>query len=325
MSGVKKTIRNLDTLDYERRERLALLRLNEKEKKFCDVFVQTMDWRIALKEAGYAIQETGRHDFDETHNFAEFQRIVKRVHVAEYIMLLKESVVSRLGFSLDEIIEEYRRIAMVKMSDFYTWDSKGIKRLKPAEQLTEEQKSAVMEISETTSKAGTTVKIKLFPKQPALDRLYEILRELEEISKKEARDGKGPMVIDKRQVNVFLQDPVNRRSIEHLAEGLMGRSIFLTNKDRKREEFDRYIEQITNRVLGGDLEGTGCTGGARLLPGADAGESGSETGDGGVDGAGEAEDQLAAGVGCGPDGPGGCDEDEQEEVDPGRYGCIDGL
>lgn len=255
----------MDVKDYERREKLAHLRLTPQEKLFCEIYVTTMDWKVAMLEAGYAMQDTGETGHDTKHNYNHFERLTGRVDIQNYILLLKESVVSRLGFSLDDVIEEYRRLAFAKMSDFYTWSDKGIKRLKSMDQLTEAQRAQVMEISETTGKLGTTVKIKLFPKQAALDKLYEIMKDLQEQREKKTSEHRS-LIVDRTQVNVFLQDPVKRRAIEHVAEGLFRRRIFLTASDREREGFERQLEKITQQYQEATSEGAGRRGFIEHIP-----------------------------------------------------------
>ena len=277
----RKAVRNLDTLDYERRERLALLRLTPQEKRLCEVFVTTMDWRSAMVEAGYYVANTGNEMLDIQANTKRFDEILAAPQVAEYIMLLKESVLSRLGFGLDDIIEELRRIAFSKLSDFYSWDEKGIKHLKADGELTEAEKSAVMEVSYIPGKYGDRVTVKMFPKQAALDRLLEILQKLEEITKARQSEQR-PVVINKNTVKVFLQDPVKRRAIEHIAQGLFSRRFCLVSNDQQQQDFDKVIETGTTRYLRqADEQRKGIKGGgiAGALPYEPDGGSEGEDGD----------------------------------------------
>lgn len=332
-----KPIRNLDTLDYERRERLALLKLTAQEKKLCDVFVQTMDWEAAMREAGYAMQYSGEgesnYQKDVTHNYGHFERVVTRQGPRDYILLLKESVLSRLDFSLDDVIEEFRRLAFVQMSDFYEWDKKGVRSIKPSSQLTDAQRSQIMEISETTGKYGTTVKIKLFPKQPALDRLYEILKDLQSIEEKKKRTGDAPLIVDKRQVNVFLQDPVKRRAIEHMAEGMFGRRILLTLDDKKKKIFEQQMDKVVGQYMEATNDGVGRRGFIENVPGGQGAADRSLPGGDGLDG-GDGRDPDAYGL-CPqhenlPEGDeegeyAGNENDDEQENGSERYPDVDGL
>ena len=70
----------------------------------------------------------------------------------------------RLGVSQDRVVLELARLAFADMRDFASWGDGGV-RLRPSEELTEDQAACVSEIVETPGKG---VRVKLFGKQPAL-------------------------------------------------------------------------------------------------------------------------------------------------------------
>jgi hypothetical protein len=119
-----------------------------------------------------------------------------------------------------------------------------------------------LEITETTTKSGSTIKIKLHNKQTALDRLFDVLKELEEKDTKPEATAK----ISQNQINIILQDPIKRRAIEHLAEGMFTKQICLVGTDKDRLEFDKHMTKITTRLLEvtGGIKGAGSIGGAEL-------------------------------------------------------------
>jgi hypothetical protein len=244
--SVKST--KLDMIDYVRRERLALLKVTEMERKFCEQYVLHFNGLLAMQEAGYKLSGYV-HGSKEKQDARNAERLLKEVlsrkHVQAYILLLKENVASRLGVSLDMIVEEYRRMAFASMSDYISWNSDGITFLRDSEDLTEAQRAGVMEITETETKWGKTVKIKLFSKQPALDRLLEILEDLE--AHQETR--KPAATVSPKQINIILQNPVARTAIEHLSSLLFDKQILITANDKDRLEFDKNVKIMTQKFL----------------------------------------------------------------------------
>lgn len=233
-----------DQLDLMRRERLALSKLTDKQKLFCEEYVRSFNKLAALKAGGYYTpkKQGGKQDKLIQSNF---ERIMAAAVVGEYITLLKQSVASRLGVSMDDIIDQYKTMAFANIDDYVTWTKDGFTELKSSSDLTKAQKAGILEIVETTTKMGKTVKIKLYNKQTALDRLFEILKDLE--SSEDKSD--GPVRFTQTQINIILQDPVKRRAIEHLAGSGYDKQISLVGTDKDQIEFNKHMDKITNKLL----------------------------------------------------------------------------
>jgi len=316
---------NMDLVDLARRERLTLLKLTPQERKFCERYVAHFDFHLALKEAGYT-RATGHRGGTvmKSHN-AMLEDLMSRDYIVAYINLLKESVLSRIGMSLDQIVDEYRSIAFANIDDYVEWTDAGFTKFKSSKSLTRAQKAGILEIIETTTKAGKTIKIKLHSKQVALDRLFEILKELEDRDDKP----KGAPRVSQTQINLVLADPVKRRAIEHLAEGLFDYKIVLTGDDKDRLRFDENLAKMTTKFLeaahGG--EGTGKAGLARTAQiTAGGGQEKNQGADGtapdkGKDARGQGIRKQAAGESEAP--ADGCEEADLG-AEPKRYD-IDGL
>lgn len=252
---------NVDIVDLIRRERLSILKLTDQERKFCERYVTHFDPYVALKEAGYKVPATRKKadgGKDRAMIKAKLDALLAQDYIVEYIKLLKESVLSRIGMSLDNIVDEYRSIAFANIDDYVEWTNAGITKFKSSRQLTRAQKAGILEIVETETKVGRTIRIKLHSKQTALDRLFDILKELEDRDDKP----KGAPKISQTQINLVLQDPVKRRAIEHLAEGLFDYKIVLTANDKDRVAFDANLSRMTQNFLEASHEGknTGKTG-----------------------------------------------------------------
>lgn len=246
MADIKKM--TLDQADFARREKLALSKLTDKQKKFCEAYVRTFDKVVALREGGYYLpKHTDKSPSSAQTKLIDnnFDRILESAAVQEYITLLKQSVASRIGVSMDDIINEYKNMAFTNMDDYVEWTADGFTSVKSSEELTKAQKAGILEITETTTKAGKTVKIKLHNKQAALDRLFELLKELE----KHEADREPAARVSPTQINLILADPIKRRAIEHLADSLFDRRISLVGTDTDRIAFDKNMEKIARKML----------------------------------------------------------------------------
>jgi len=312
---------SLDQIDLLRRERLALSKLTDKQKKFCEVYVRTFDRLMAMQEAGYSLPKNRSGGSQIKLIDKTFENIMKSPAVVEYINLLKQSVASRIGVSMDAIIEEYRRLAFANMADYVSWDNKGVTILKSSDDLTEAQKAGVVEITETTTKAGKVVRIKLHSKQASLDRLFEILKELEV---HETKDNKATK-INPVQVNIMLADPAKRRALEHISEVMFDKKIALNYTDKDKLAFNQQLDKITEKLLGDTHGSSGgrSAGVPQIEKTTGAGGQSADAGDHGQ--AGRAEDADTVRQPAGPGDTQGADSGEEPEADGGRRYDIDGL
>lgn len=254
--------------DLIRRQKLSSTRsvMSVQEAKFCEQYLRHFDAVKAFRSAyvgSNAQDDTVRYKQD----LSSAELVMARQRVVDYMAALSDNIASRLGFSVDDIVEEYRRMAFAKITDYVSWDEDGIRlataqapppegqppelspgtpefssRVLDSASLTEAQKAGVLEVTCVETKAGKTVKVKLFNKQVALDRLFEILVALEE-----TRKGKGVVKVSQQQINMILVDPVKRRAVEHLAEVMFEDKVVLTAGDRLA--FDRNLNEMTRKFL----------------------------------------------------------------------------
>lgn len=314
----------LDQLDLLRRERIALSKLTDKQKAFCEEYCRTFDKISAMKAGGYYLpKETRRGGSQQKLIEKNFEGIMASAAVQEYLFLLKQSVASRLNVSMDSIIDEYKSMAFTNMDDYVEWDADGFTSFKSSGELTRAQKAGILEITETTTKTGKTIKIKLHNKQTALDRLFEVLKELEEKDSKPESATK----ISQTQINLILQDPVKRRAVEHFAEGMFTKQICLVGTDKDRLEFDKHLTKITTRLL----EATSGIKGAGRIGGAGSPALGEIEirGDNAADHCGEdtaGKDQIAESKGPQRgETEGNAGDAEESDIPEGRRYDIDGL
>jgi len=75
--------------------------------------------------------------------------------------------------TIERIVAEVVKVAFANQRDLMNWGPQGVK-LKPSEELSDEQAAAVSEVSETTSATGGSLKLKTHDKLGALRFLAEL-------------------------------------------------------------------------------------------------------------------------------------------------------
>jgi hypothetical protein len=75
-----------------------------------------------------------------------------------------------LGITPEQVLKEYARIALADITHIVTWDKDGRLQLKPLDEMSEDERGAIAEISRTGAGEGG-VRVKLYDKKAALDAL----------------------------------------------------------------------------------------------------------------------------------------------------------
>jgi hypothetical protein len=310
-----------DQMDLLRREQLSQSVISDQQRAFCEEYVRSFNKLLALK-AGNFIKQTyqPKGGVQLAMIQRKFDEVMAVEGVQKHLALLRQSVVSRLGFSYDDIIEQYKAMAFARMDDYISWDNGGV-TIRSHELLTTAQRAGIMEVTETPTKHGKQIKFKLFDRKSSLDRLYEILKDLQKLEKEEA-----PVKISPAQINILLGDPMLRRAVEYLAAGLFDKQMLLTTIDKERQACDENMQRVNARLLERMNEHTSTggeiTGGAPEPGGAGRLIAGPGPGD--FD---QIEDAIPAqrGERQGPvDGDALGDQEPDMDTEPDRY-PIDGL
>lgn len=199
--------------EFERLQKIEALGLNERQKLAAERYVEHGVKVRAVRDAGY----TGN----------DLKSIAKEVfnnpRVQEYIEILKEDVAGRVDLRIDRVLKELMCIAFSRMDHFASWSDAGVK-LKASGELNEYDLSAVQEITQVDTKEGTKIKVKLYSKQAALDRLLDFVSMADGIKNGKggpALPGSQPQkIVNNLHVRQFLVDPGARNAFEKLANML---------------------------------------------------------------------------------------------------------
>ena len=142
--------------------------LTDQQRRVVEEYLVDCNATLAAGRAGYSARSARQAG----------ARLRALPHVRRAVEAAMAARSDRLGVSQDRVVLELARLAFADMRDFASWGD-GCVRLRPSEELTEDQAACVSEIVETPGKG---VRVKLFGKQPALAALARHLG---------ARDGGG--------------------------------------------------------------------------------------------------------------------------------------
>lgn len=142
--------------------------LTEKQENFVRAYLSNgrdapAAYRLAYDAAGMKVGAVN----------VEACRLVRNPKVARRIGRVLDRVEARTEITVERILKEYARIAFADMRTFTKWNADGI-TLKDGESLSEDDAAAVQEVSQTITKEGGTLKIKLHDKLGALNSLAKI-------------------------------------------------------------------------------------------------------------------------------------------------------
>lgn len=97
-------------------------------------------------------------------------RLLRNPKVQERIKTLSQKRVDKLEITGEKILQELAKVAFSNIAQFADWSGSGW-NWKPSDVLSELDKSAIQEISETVTKEGGSTKLKLYDKIRALELL----------------------------------------------------------------------------------------------------------------------------------------------------------
>ena len=154
-------------------------KLNEKQKKFVLEYAADSNASRAARAAGYSKKTAG----------VKGCMLLKVAKVHKAVEEKIEATLARLGITHERILKEYRRLAFANNKRVMRWGPNGV-LLKDSDTLSKEDSAAVAEVSETTSKDGGSLRLKMHDKKGALDALAKMSKMFVEKIEVSGPDGK---------------------------------------------------------------------------------------------------------------------------------------
>jgi len=138
--------------------------LSPKQEAFCLSYIETANASEAYRRS-YNAGKMKPSTINE-----KASRLIADGKIRARLDELRAGHKKRHEVTVDRIVAELAKIAFANASDFFEWGPSGV-RVRPHEDLTEDQRSVVCEVSQTVTADGGTIRVKLSDKQAALDKL----------------------------------------------------------------------------------------------------------------------------------------------------------
>ena len=131
--------------------------LTDRQRCFVEEYLIDLNGTQAAIRAGYA----------EAGAAVEAHRLLRNAKIAAAI---SGALVERTDVTQARIVDELAKIAFANAGDFFKWGPDGIEVVN-SDQLTDDQKSIISEVSQTKTKDGGTIRVKMADKLTALEKL----------------------------------------------------------------------------------------------------------------------------------------------------------
>ena len=138
-------------------------KLNTRQARFAAEYAIDQNGAAAAKRAGYSKKNA--------HVSASV--LLSNANVREAVEENIEATLKKLGITRERIMKEYRRLAFANNKRVMRWGPDGV-RLEDSKDLSNEDSAAVAEVSETTTKDGGSLRLKMHDKKGALDALAKM-------------------------------------------------------------------------------------------------------------------------------------------------------
>ena len=131
--------------------------LTARQARFVDEYLIDLNATQAAVRAGYSKKTAGQVGFEN----------LKKPEIAAAVQEAQEARSERTEITQDQVLRELALIGFANAGDFFDWGPDGI-TIKDKGELTAEQQAVVAEVSQTKTKEGGTIRVKLHDKRAAL-------------------------------------------------------------------------------------------------------------------------------------------------------------
>lgn|SRR3990167_164180 len=155
---------------------MAKKKLTNKQAKFVAEYLIDRNGTQAAKRAGYSPRTSNE----------QAARLLAKASVRSAVDIRSAKIDDRLAITAENIRREYARLAFADVSHVMTWGPHGVTLLK-SDKISEDDRRAVAEVSQTTSAEGGSIRLKMHDKKGALDSLAKHMGLFDEITRKTDR------------------------------------------------------------------------------------------------------------------------------------------
>ena len=151
--------------------------MSPRHRRFAAEYLIDLNGTQAAIRAGYKTRSAS----------AQASRLLRRPDVAALIKEGMRERSRRTAVEADQVLTELARIAFADLRSSAEWGPDGVFP-KPSKELDEDAARAVAEVTQTQSRTGSMVKVKLFDKRAALESLAKHLGLYDERGRRENRE-----------------------------------------------------------------------------------------------------------------------------------------
>lgn len=143
-------------------------KLTERQQRFVAEYLRNGNNAAAAYRFAYAANMAPNRISDEASKLLRHPGIAPVIAAAHAKAAKRlEAAADRYAVSKERISQELARLAFADARQLFTWGKDGVTVL-PSEDLTDEQAAPVIEVSQTKSRDGGTIRVKLADKRQAL-------------------------------------------------------------------------------------------------------------------------------------------------------------
>jgi phage terminase small subunit len=136
----------------------------DRRRKFVQAYVGGQSGAQAVREAGFK----GKWAETRAH------RLLQEPEVQAAVQSRREEVARKLGITKERILAEYARLSFSDIKRAMTWGPNGVV-LKESKTLKADVSAAIAEVTETRTKDGGSMRVKMHDKKGSLDMLAKHL------------------------------------------------------------------------------------------------------------------------------------------------------
>ena len=137
-----------------------MLKLTEMQALFVEQFLINLNAKDAAIRAGFAKKQAKQAG----------HKLLQKPHVQAAITAAKQARSERTEIEQDEVLREIQRLGFSNIADYIVWGPEGV-QLKASADMSEEALRCILEVSETKTEKGRTLKFKLHDKKGSLELL----------------------------------------------------------------------------------------------------------------------------------------------------------
>ncbi len=141
---------------------MAKGKIRAKQAQFVQEYLTDFNATQAALRAGYSPKTA----------YSIGQRLLKKVEIQAELARARQEAAVKTGVTPEKVLAEAGRLGLSNMKRLAKWGPGGVRFL-DSDELAEEDAVCVQEVSETTTKEGGTIRIKLHSKNDALDKLFK--------------------------------------------------------------------------------------------------------------------------------------------------------